>query len=209
MTTELMIIPSAEAPEPAHAAYADQLLEQLAAVDVELKATKDAARLAVQRVVERWEDVARPLADRRSQLVAEIETVSRRLAFVGKKKSRTLGAGEVGWRTKAAHLFVEDEAAALTWVKTVPPVGPEPLLEEVVRVKTTESIDQAKLQAYALAKQIVPAGCRLDPATEVFHVTPRLDVVRRYEPPPALVASLVEAIAARAAAGDDEPTREP
>jgi phage host-nuclease inhibitor protein Gam len=80
----------------------------------------------------------------------------------GKKKSRELVGGTLGWRSRSGRLVVEDEAALNAWLERQP-------VESglyTVRVKAV----MAALNAYFAGTNEIPPGCIWDPGGETFYV---------------------------------------
>ena len=82
----------------------------------------------------------------------------------GKKKSRALPAGTVGWRSKGGRLTVRDEAAALAWAKE------QPVEADFVRVKF--ELNRKALAELFKTTGEVPAGCDVEPEEDVPYVDP-------------------------------------
>lgn len=82
----------------------------------------------------------------------------------GKKKSRALPHGVIGWRSKGGGLVVKDAEALLAWAKL------QPVELELVRVKTEPAI--ANIKAHAKSTGEVPDGCETSEAVDEFYVEP-------------------------------------
>lgn len=82
----------------------------------------------------------------------------------GKKKSRALPSGTIGWRTKGGRLTVRDEVTALAWAKD------QPVEADFVRVKF--ELNRKALQDLFKATGEIPPGCDVEPEEDVPYVDP-------------------------------------
>lgn len=82
----------------------------------------------------------------------------------GKKKSRTLPSGVVGWRSKAQRLEVVDQDAYLAWARE------QPIESGLVRIKLEPAMKP--LQALFATTGEIPPGCEVREAEESLYVEP-------------------------------------
>lgn len=82
------------------------------------------------------------------------------LLGTGKKKSRDLHHGSIGWRTKGQSIEVKDEAAFLAWCKRL---GPE-------FVRTKEEPVLAAVKEHVAETGEVPEGAEVVAAVDEFQV---------------------------------------
>jgi phage host-nuclease inhibitor protein Gam len=82
----------------------------------------------------------------------------------GRKKSRELYNGTLGWRSPSPGLEVKDDAALLAWAKEQP--------EELGLVRTKEEPAVAKIQEHFKATGEVPPGTEPRPDKDVFYAKP-------------------------------------
>lgn len=78
----------------------------------------------------------------------------------GKRKSRALPSGSIGWRTKPAGLEVKDSEALLRWAASVS--------SELVRVKREPAL--VEIKKYVARTGEIPPGTEPIPECEVFEV---------------------------------------
>jgi phage host-nuclease inhibitor protein Gam len=98
------------------------------------------------------------------------ESVAKSYAFVhrdrllkgGKKKSRSLPHGTVGWRKAGGGLEVKDSKALLEWAKGQPP--------ELGLVRTKEEPAMSEVQKLHKETGEVPPGTDVKPETEELYV---------------------------------------
>lgn len=89
----------------------------------------------------------------RSQVQAFADAHRAELLGGGKKKSRALPHGTVGWKKVPAKAVVTDEAALLEWARK------QPVEREVLRVKEEP--------AWSAIKALIEEGVELPPGTEL------------------------------------------
>ncbi len=78
----------------------------------------------------------------------------------GKKKSRALPSGSIGWKTVPAKLTVTDDAKALAWAEK------QPVESELLRIRT--EVSKSALAAHFKGSGEVPPGCDVAPEREEF-----------------------------------------
>jgi phage host-nuclease inhibitor protein Gam len=91
------------------------------------------------------------------------ETARVELLGKGKKKSRDLPSGSVGWRKSGGGLVVTDEAACLEWAKAQDDLS-------LVRVKV--ELSKTALKDRFKATGECPPGCDIEPESETLYVKP-------------------------------------
>jgi phage host-nuclease inhibitor protein Gam len=82
----------------------------------------------------------------------------------GKKKSRGLPSGDIGWKAVPEKVTVLDEAVAIAWARS------QPVESELLRIK--EEVNKPALAAHFKETGEVPPGCDVSPAREEFVVKP-------------------------------------
>jgi phage host-nuclease inhibitor protein Gam len=133
---------------------ADWALARVAEMELEIEANEELGARAITQIEER----VRKMNDQAMRGVtffrARIEEFARanREALLGggKKKSRKLVHGSIGWRSSPAGLKVEDEAKLLAWAQA------QPVELGLVRIKEEPNI--AGIKAYAAANKVIPPG---------------------------------------------------
>lgn len=148
-------------------AAADWALRRLA----ELQRTVAENEAVLKASIERLKERTKRLNAQHERGIAFFEGKLREFAeprkaelLTGKKKSRSLPSGDIGWRSVAEKLAVVDEAAAIEWART------QPVESELLRIK--EEVNKAALAAHYRESGEVPPGCDVSPAREEFHVKP-------------------------------------
>ncbi len=92
-----------------------------------------AAKLAEQSLLEgRYGRLASPHADRRWRAQELVLECARRAEFVGKAKSRRVGFGRYGRRTKAETAKIIDDSAFMNWLRVKDPT--------LIKTVTTERV---------------------------------------------------------------------
>ena len=94
----------------------------------------------------------------RSQVQAYADAHRHELLGGGKKKSRALPHGTVGWRKRGGGLTVVDKDALLAWARK------QPIEAEVIRIKEEPALDAIK-RAFRASGE-VPEGCDVEPESE-------------------------------------------
>lgn len=148
-------------------AQADWALRRLA----ELHRVVDENEAVLKASIERLKERTKRLNAQHERGIAFFEGKLREFAeprraelLTGKKKSRSLPSGDIGWRSVAEKLAVVDEPAAIEWART------QPVESELLRIK--EEVNKAALAAHYRETGEVPPGCDVSPAREEFHVKP-------------------------------------
>lgn len=96
----------------------------------------------------------------------------------GKKKSRSLPTGTIGWRAKAAQIVMVDEAAAMEWAKS------QPVEDDILRVKL--EINKKILNDRFKATGEVPPGFDIAPEEETPYVKAEVPALALVTAPAAL-----------------------
>lgn len=94
----------------------------------------------------------------RSRVASYAQEHRAELVGGGKKKSRTLLHGFVGWRKGGGNLEVKDKEALLEWARA------QPIETNFLRVKEEPAIDEIK-RAFGQTGEI-PPGCDVTPQVE-------------------------------------------
>lgn len=129
---------------------------EIAALDASLKS-------AIARLEARADAIrskARARADYFIARVAEFAQAHRSDILIGKKKSRDLLSGRIGWRKKGGKLTVIDKAALSDWLPTQD--------ASLYRVKVEP--EMKALQALAASQGIIPPGCEWEPERDEIYV---------------------------------------
>lgn len=103
--------------------------------------------------------------------------------YVGKKKSRDVGAGTFGYRSYAADIDIIDDAAYLAWAESNAPesvrVALKLTLAEARQYFAVDELRDCKREVVkATAKTVaehapeLPPGCQKTPAEDVFYANP-------------------------------------
>jgi hypothetical protein len=146
----------------------DRLLLALASVREEIAANKRVHDADADRVAQWFNRVNASPVRQEAWLLDMIEHVAQFVPTFGKKKSRDLPHGVIGWRKNPERIVVEDEAAALAWAKA-----------RGLPVKTAETVAVPDLtRAWKEVRPTqepgwLPPGCKLVGAEEVFHADPK------------------------------------
>lgn len=147
------------APDAELAATASQLLGALRQQSVELERYAEAERAEIARVQSRYDAV-------KSRVMKHITAIEQQLAIVaegleyGKKKSRILGNGSVGFRAVPERLSITDSVVLVGWAGQHAP--------ELVRKEVKLSVPQAAAKEYFTSTGEIPEGCELVPASQKF-----------------------------------------
>lgn len=149
--------------DPELDATASLVLREIAETEADLERHDQALQAEIAMLRARYERLTARARARSVRLHGVAMEIARRMDF-GKKKSRAVGYGVIGFRTKPEHLSIEDDAAALAWARTHAP--------ELVEIRTVEKLPQKKLAGYFAATGDLPPGCAWVPAIEEFYVKP-------------------------------------
>lgn len=140
------------------------------------------AEEAIARIRQRLATINGPLERTASYFEAQARTYAEsarsELLGKGKKKSRDLPAGSVGWRKKGGGLVVDDEDAAIAWAKAQDDLS-------LVRVKV--ELNKSALNAAFKANGEVPPGCSVAPETEELYIKPTVPEIRLTSSPTPLL----------------------
>jgi phage host-nuclease inhibitor protein Gam len=146
----------------------DWALARVAALRAEVTTVDELERAAIARVKQRAEAL-RARAGRGIRFFEfQIEGYAQRnrpaLLGGGKRKSRALINGTVGWRAKntGGRLKVEDPKALEPWLLASP--------VEAGFYRTKTEAEMKTLQAHFKATGEIPPGCRVEEETETFYV---------------------------------------
>jgi len=145
---------------------ADWCLERMAALEREQRENTEAAEERIEMIRARNENLNARLARgveffrRRLQTFADAHRDE--LLMGGKKKSRALMHGSIGWRKAGGGLVVKDEAALLEWARK------QPVEAEVLRV--TEAPAIGAIKALFRTTGEVPPGADVEPERDEFQV---------------------------------------
>lgn len=150
----------------------DWALSRMADSEREVEENNKLAQEAIGRIKLKTEILneraEKAIAFFRSQIAAYAETHRAELLGGGKKKSRTLLHGTIGWRKKGGALEMKDAAALLDWARL------QPIESNVLRIKEEPAWDVIK-KSYPDAKSgEIPPGCDVVPETEEITIKPAL-----------------------------------
>lgn len=149
-------------------ALASDLLARLARVQADLARYEEAEAAEMARITARYEQITEPLAGKASALEEAVKEIAKRAAYPGKAKSRKVGFGVYGKRSKAEKVIVFDEAEAIATLKKHCP--------EAVRIK--EEIEMKVAKAFVLEQMkpenggVIPAGFDHEEAKENYYADP-------------------------------------
>ena len=145
---------------------ADWALSRLGALEREMAENQAIATAAVERILLRTDKLnatARRGAEFFRRVLATYAEQHRpELLGSGKKKSRALLHGSLGWRSRAEKLEVVDGEVVLAWAQM------QPVETGVLRIK--EELDRKALAALFKKTGELPPGTELEPASEDFYI---------------------------------------
>lgn len=141
---------------------ADWALSRLADLEREQAENRALEAAAISRIKLKAEllneKLGRGVAFFRSRIEAYAETHRAELLGGGKKKSRALLHGTIGWRKTGGGLEVKDEAALLAWAQS------QPAESGVLRIKESPALDEIG-KAFKRTGEI-PPGMDVKPEVE-------------------------------------------
>lgn len=144
----------------------DWALSRVADLEREQAENLELERAAIERIRLRTlrlnESAARGVAFFGGRIREYAELHRAELLGGGKKKSRKLLHGTVGWRSKGGGLSVTDAEALLAWARA------QPVEAEVLRIKEDPALKAIKALFEATGE--VPDGCDVEPETEEFNL---------------------------------------
>lgn len=147
---------------------ADWALRRLAELQRQVDENNEVCRASVERMKERTRKLnasaERGVAFFAGALQQYAEAHREQLLGKGKKKSRGLPSGDIGWRTVPEKVAVLDEAAAIAWARA------QPVESELLRIR--EEVSKPALAAHYRETGEVPPGCDVTPAREEFQAKP-------------------------------------
>ena len=142
----------------------DWALSRVADLEREMAENERLAALAIERIRLRTlklnERAARGVQFFSGRIREYAELHRAELLGGGKKKSRALVHGTVGWRKKGGGLSVTDVEALLAWARA------QPVEAELLRIKEEPALSAIK-KHYAATGE-VPDGCDVEPEVEEF-----------------------------------------
>lgn len=145
---------------------ADWALSRIADLEEELAENNVVLEQAMARIRSRTEklneQITKGITFFRSALAAYAHEHRDALLKGGKKKSRSLLHGSIGWKQAGGDLKVQDRDALLVWART------QPVEKEFVRIKEEPAVDAVK-RHFKLTGE-VPPGCEVEPEREDFTV---------------------------------------
>jgi phage host-nuclease inhibitor protein Gam len=141
---------------------ADWALSRVADLERELEENEEVAKAAIARIEARKqllnEKVERGLRFFRSHLAAFAQEHRSALLGGGKKKSRSLLHGTLGWKKSGGRLEVRDRAALLEWARL------QPVELGFLRITEAPALDEIQRQ-FKLTGE-VPPGTDVQPEVE-------------------------------------------
>jgi phage host-nuclease inhibitor protein Gam len=144
---------------------ADWSMRRIAECEAEAAAIDTQFEAAVARLVAR-RDALKSKAERGATYfrnrVAEYAERERATLLHGRRKSRDLLHGRIGWRSKAERLEVVDKDALVAWLSA------QPVESGLYRVKVEPEL--RALQERFKATGEIPPGCDVKPAEETIAV---------------------------------------
>lgn len=149
-------------------ARADYFLELVGELDAEDARDEHVARLRIAHI-EHWLTIQRGRREKRRVWLSEqLEALAAAIDF-GRKKSRDLPHGVLGYRAKRATVEITDTALARTWAEQHCPAA--------VKERTSSSLTKTEI-----IELVKTSGIHLDPATtgmrfvddrDEFYITPQ------------------------------------
>lgn len=140
-------------------------LECIGESEAEIAAIEAQEADAIARIRQRVARI-KESAERRASYfrgrVAEWAESHRAEILAGKKKSRELVAGVIGWRKKGGRLRVVDKAALAEWAAA------QPVELGLFRVKVEPEV--AEIQKHAKASGEIPPGCEWEEEHDEIHI---------------------------------------
>lgn len=157
-------------------------LERMSEQQAQIDENDALAKEAVERIRARLEECNAParrsLAYFEGQIKLYAESHRGELIGGGKKKSRALPAGTIGWRKSGGKIVIMDEAACLAWARQ------QPIEADLVRVKVEPN--KTAINDWFKANGEVPPGCELEPEAEAIYIKPEPLALNLGTPAPAL-----------------------
>jgi phage host-nuclease inhibitor protein Gam len=145
---------------------ADWALSRVSDLEAELAENNAVAEEAIARIQSRAdklnERVQKGITFFRSALAAYAYAHRDELLKGGKKKSRALLHGSLGWKKAGGDLKVQDREALLAWART------QPVEKAFLRIKEEPAVDEVKRHFKASGE--IPPGCDVEPEREDFVV---------------------------------------
>lgn len=145
----------------------DWTLSRIADLEREVEENDKLAALAIDRIKVRTEALnerAQKGVDWfRTKATAYVEEHKSELLGGGKKKSRTLLHGIIGWRKTGGKLEVKEPEVALEWARS------QPVETGVLRI--VEQLDKKAVNAIHEKTGEVPPGCDVSPDAEELKIT--------------------------------------
>lgn len=139
------------------AATASQLLAAIRTRQAELTRHENAEAAEIQRIRARYATPKQRIKERISALEGLLGVVAEGLDY-GKKKSRIVGNGTVGFRTTPERVAVTDSTALLAWAAANAPT--------LIKVETKQSVPQAAVKDHLTSTGELPEGCELIPSAQ-------------------------------------------
>jgi phage host-nuclease inhibitor protein Gam len=144
---------------------ADWALERLRALDQEISDAEEMEQAAVARIKLRTQKLT-AAAQRGKEFfygkLREYAETHRPELVSGKKKSRALTHGTIGWKKAGGQPVKKDEAALLDWARAQPP--------ESEFLKIEESPNWALIKAHVKKTGELVPGTDLEPEREDFYI---------------------------------------
>lgn len=141
---------------------ADWALARIADLEREMTENTTITNLQISKLQQRCQVLNAPLIRRveffRSVLATFAQTHRAALLGGGRKKSRALPHGVLGWKKTGGRLTVTDRDALLEWARN------QPVELELVRVKEEPSLDEIKRHCSTTGE--VPPGTEVSPESE-------------------------------------------
>lgn len=169
-------------------ALASALMRKMAETAHENAQLEASLQAEIAIVTARYDNAIKRNAARHSELYLAVQAIGIHTkeagGFVGKKKSRDVGAGTYGYKSYAAGVELKDDAAYIAWAEANAP--------ETLRVKPTMSLAQAReyltetelasvkreimkndvTKLIATDPETLPPGYEKTPATDEYYAKP-------------------------------------
>lgn len=144
------------------AATASQLLGALRSRAAELARHSEAERAEIARIQQRYAAPKEKAAQRMREIEQHLAIVAEGLEY-GRKKTRVVGHGSVGFRAVPERVAVADAVALLAWATAHAP--------ELIKVETKQSVPQTAVKTHLMSTGELPDGCEIIPGSEKFVYT--------------------------------------
>jgi hypothetical protein len=172
-------------------AWASMNLRRMAACDAELDRYSEAMKLELEAIYARYRRLMEPVSIRRNELEAQTKMLAE-ISHFGNKKSRKVGFGVYGRRTKKGGIVIQDDEMLIAWctsnkteeaqqlvtatITTTYPVARESRLLGSAKL----SVSKSKLNEYCAKNGAGLPGTTVERDTEECYAKPEpLDAIEK------------------------------